>query len=1579
MRIKLPDGATQELRKDDAAHNYDTEPVDWTGTYLATDGSRSRMELASNGGILYLPDGGKYYFGSDNIGYLYEDRHGNRLSFNHSTRTWTDTLGRSLTSPLPLNLASQQQTSGTQSFPMPGLTGEEDREYQLVWKNLGDTGVLLDANEQLVYAGNQTCPNISATYTALFIGTLETRLCKDQIFNPVVLREIILPDGSKYKFQYNKYGEITKIEYPTGASERFEYAVIPTLAYKRDYVQDQSNRGVINRWVKESASATELYWKYEAFKQTNGIRIKTTAPDNQTITEQIVETNWANDFPNPKTKWGFDNPMAGRAFDEKLYSGTTLKSRKLTEYEYTQGTNYVATRDARVKREISIIFEPNETNALVTMTANTYDTAGSSDLRNFSSLNIKSSVNYHFIVVPKTDATTETVGQLAARFNGITPATKTEIDYSYDTNSNYLSATRSILGMVTEQRIINPANNAVVSKSQMRYDEYSFETSGTLPTYASATWQNPNHNYRGNVTSVRSYTDIANNQYIEKHSYFDQYGNLRKAVDGNGNISQIEYNANDYACAYPTLTKTPKPDINGIYGANTELTTQITYDFNTGLPLTSTDANNQTTTMEYADVLLRPTKAIAPNGHQTISEYGTPDANGQLSATQRFIKVKTQIDATNWKEDYTWFDGLGRTYKSQSVDSNGDVFTETEYDNMSRPKKATNPYRTGDTKLWTETTFDQFGRVWKVTSPDNAVVETIYGLATTSGSQIGTVTTVKDQALKERRSLTNALGQLTRVDEPTDSGLGTIASPNQPTNYGYDLLNNLIQVQQIGTNTTQCGGTVSSCTQTRSFVYDAMARLKSATNPESGTINYSYDNNGNLTTKTDARSITTTYTYDALNRVKLRDYSDSTNDVIYKYDNLTNAKGQLIEVDNTISKTKYLSFDIMGRLTSSQQITDGTAYNPMTYSYNLSGALIEETYPSGRVVKNSYDIDGDLIQVQSRKATDTFRNYANSFNFTAAGAVSSMRLGNGRWENMQFNSRLQPTQIGLGMSAANQGLLKLDYEYGELQTNGSVDATKNNGNIAKQTLTVPNVGSNQGFTAVQTYNYDSLNRLKDAKEMIGTTQTWKQTFVYDRYGNRRFDQANTTFPASFSNPNISNPQIDPTNNRFTTGQGYTYDLSGNLITDAEGRSFFYDAENKQKEAKNASNQTLGQYFYDGDGKRIKKYVPSTGEITIFVYDAGGKMVAEYSTIVEPQATAKISYLTNDHLGSPRIITDQNGAIVSRRDFMPFGEEISSTERTTGLSYLADKVRQKFTSYERDNESKLDFAQARYYGYSYGRFTSPDRPLLDQSSSDAQSWNLYLYAGNSPLKYTDPLGLWKQVECEGGATQCWEAEEGDTYDSLAAQLGVSPENLQDFFQNQEIVEGRVFDVSGYKDWLKEGDTMKKSVNDLSYQILSAGPPMGGGLNNVGKAAKSTGIGGWIGKQAKRFGKWLGFVPKTKSVAELATKQLLGSSATEMLKDAVNIVKAFKGTAQQKAELFEAFAKQITQRVGDGWIATRTSAGDGATVFVADKIGRVLVISPQGELYLGNLTQNWKQFHYGPGNMFTPVYEMLQKVK
>jgi RHS repeat-associated protein len=304
-----------------------------------------------------------------------------------------------------------------------------------------------------------------------------------------------------------------------------------------------------------------------------------------------------------------------------------------------------------------------------------------------------------------------------------------------------------------------------------------------------------------------------------------------------------------------------------------------------------------------------------------------------------------------------------------------------------------------------------------------------------------------------------------------------------------------------------------------------------------------------------------------------------------------------------------------------------------------------------------------------------------------------------------------------------------------------VNTAKNTGNIAKQTV------SFNGLTnpLVQTYKYDSLYRLTEARETSNSNQTWKEAFSYDRYGNRiGHDKFVGTTQLVLDNK--THPTIDANTNRFNPNQGYVYDKNGNLTDDAEGRTFIFNGDNKQRFVVQ-SGKNVGEYFYDGEGKRVKKKVYeldgiNVKEETVFVYSAG-KLVAEYST-KPPPTNPTTSYTATDQLGSPRVITDSNGQVISRRDFMPFGEEIVNNigERlSASLKYnVADSVRQKFTGYEKDDETNLDFAEARMYENRHGRFTAVDPLLASGKSANPQSFNRFTYCLNNPLKYSDPNGL-----------------------------------------------------------------------------------------------------------------------------------------------------------------------------------------------------------------------------------------------
>ena len=121
-----------------------------------------------------------------------------------------------------------------------------------------------------------------------------------------------------------------------------------------------------------------------------------------------------------------------------------------------------------------------------------------------------------------------------------------------------------------------------------------------------------------------------------------------------------------------------------------------------------------------------------------------------------------------------------------------------------------------------------------------------------------------------------------------------------------------------------------------------------------------------------------------------------------------------------------------------------------------------------------------------------------------------------------------------------------------------------------------------------------------------------------------------------------------------------------------------------------------------------------------------------STIASAQTTEVVTYYHADATGSIRMITDANGQVVERHDYMPFGEEWPASSSAERRLYVGK---------ERDQETGFDYSGARYYAPGSGRFTSPDPLTADAMRIvNPQRWNRYVYAANNPLTYGDPDGL-----------------------------------------------------------------------------------------------------------------------------------------------------------------------------------------------------------------------------------------------
>jgi len=325
------------------------------------------------------------------------------------------------------------------------------------------------------------------------------------------------------------------------------------------------------------------------------------------------------------------------------------------------------------------------------------------------------------------------------------------------------------------------------------------------------------------------------------------------------------------------------------------------------------------------------------------------------------------------------------------------------------------------------------------------------------------------------------------------------------------------------------------------------------------------------------------------------------------------------------------------------------------------------------------------------------------------------------------------TNCGAPETAGSRDLLNLAFGYG---------TSNNNGNVLDQTIAAlkqPGGTPDEYLKQRQVYTSDGVNRLATVNETViagATGGAWGQGFSYDQFGNM-WVSGNTGLSLHVTTP-TQQSQFNTSTNRLT-GTGVTYDAVGNLTAYPLLGTMGYDAENRQTQF--TSGSTTVTYHYDGDGRRVKRVKGS--ETTVFVYDAFGNLAADYST-AQATGTAGRYYRTTDHLGSTRLVTNDAAAVVSRHDFMPFGEELpaSSSAGNRNLVFgfgAPSPARQKFTGKERDLDSNLDYFLARYYSSPMGRFTSADPENAGADRGDPQTWNGFAYVNNRPLTLTDPDG------------------------------------------------------------------------------------------------------------------------------------------------------------------------------------------------------------------------------------------------
>ena len=722
--------------------------------------------------------------------------------------------------------------------------------------------------------------------------------------------------------------------------------------------------------------------------------------------------------------------------------------------------------------------------------------------------------------------------------------------------------------------------------------------------------------------------------------------------------------------------------------------------------------------------------AIAANGATTAYDY---DDNGNRISTKNALGQESKV---------LEFDAAGRALKTQ--DANGST-TESTYDKAGRTLTTT---RDGQVTYYE---YDTAGRQVKTRYPDGSESSREYDAAgnlaktidhegnTTentydnSGNQLTTrVVDASGTVLLSSSSEYNAKSQLVRsidaggnttqfeYDKDGNQVKITDANGNVSRNE-YDAQNRLTKsIDALGgethyeydingnrTKVTAPNGAVTE------FTYDNFNQLTAEISADRGETTYAYDVSGSQSAITTANGDTKRISYDLLGR-KVGETWDNNPDltVTYTYDNCDNGIGKLCTItDNTGSMT--YAYNESGQVIEKASIIDGVTLSKQ-YTYNAQDKLVSQTYPSGKVISYTYDVD-QLTSISVDGAV-----IISDITYSASDQLMGWKWSDGSAYTKTYD------------------------ESGRLSTFPLADETRTLQYDALGNITGWNDSDSEEY---KRFDYDVLNRLtrfNENQQAVKTDdngvetpvveQLQKQVFEYDANGNRL---ALTDGVAETPIKTIYDILEDSNRLSSVGDTEYQYDASGNIINDGE-HDYHYDACNRLTKVDDNH-----QYFYNASNMRVKKV--SDGNTTLYgwdneriyaEYDASGTAIQETvyfgSTPIALLKDNNVYRIFADQIDTPRVIANQDNEPQWSWESKPFGETLPDEDvDKDGLS-LSYNLR--FPGQYYDQETKKHYNFNRDYNPVTGRYVQSDPIGLEGGM------NTFVYVNGKPLMYIDSRGL-----------------------------------------------------------------------------------------------------------------------------------------------------------------------------------------------------------------------------------------------
>ena len=1204
--------------------------------------------------------------------------------------------------------------------------------------------------------------------------------CLSYQYQGGLLKEVTLPDGNTFRYGYTPQGKLEQVENPRG---------IVTV----ENFFDEEHRTTLQKFP----DGTQMSYVYDAEKKAvelterNGSRVIYVHDDKYRDVKHI--------HSNGEERFAYNQNNQKTLYVDRLGNKT--------QYAYDPAGNLVRVIDALGNKTEIRYGEKNQPTGIKIngkdKLCGEYDAQGRL-VKTRDALGNEVEITYTASGWPQT----------------IQQADKSRISLSYDAKGN-ITAIEDALGNVT--RYAYDALNRMVESTDGKGNvtKYAYDVMGNVTCVENAEGNRQSYEYNasGKVTKVTDFDGAS----IQRE--YNVLNRPSKIIDKEGRETLLTY---DSMWNLARVTASDGARTTYLYNEENLLSrikyadgavVRYTYDAN-GNRIGEEDENGAKTTFVY-DALGRAVEVTGEEGLHYAYRY---DGEGNLIEAEDALgntvsmeydgngNLVKETNALGESRHYTYTplgdvesitDEAGRTTcyqyqkgglleKIQYSDGTEEAFTYDANGNLETHTLATGfVLRYG---------YDSMDRITEITGSEGEKKSYTY-------DALGNVTSMTDGEGNTTRYAYTLSGQLAKV---------TDALGNE-TQYRYDACDRLIEICQYGEKADQefleaeeRNRRGRRCQVTR-YHRDIRGQITEVTDAMGQKETYTYDKKGQLLGKLDKEGYLTKYAYTKQGDLSGIQYADG-REVKLSYNPLR----QLTEIQDWLGSTK-ITPDALGRA-EKVQYPDG---REVSYTYWKAGERRSLTYPDGKTVFYGYD---EQFRLSELKEGDSIITYG----YDPVGRLCEKKFPNGTKTTYRYDRKDQVTEL---VHRDKEGILdRYTYLY---------DLLGNKTGITKERRGL------EQESGSYTYGYDALGRLSEIQK-DGKVQT---QYGYDAFGNRIWKEESrerTSYQYNGLNQMVSERQGE-------IRKEYGYDKRGNLTSILENgtwkKQYVYGAINRLEEAVDAAGKQA-RYQYNGLGHRVGKQEGVLPKEKLEKLDPQNRigmeignsrqityaldLTRQYHNLLERTEESKSqryfwdgnvaayeengerNYYLQDELGSPLRIEDSAGTLLESYGYGAFGEDLYQNQ---------GKIQPfGYTGYQRDEVSGTYYAQAREYLAESGRFAGQD--IMTGTVKYPETFNLYKYSFNQPLKYIDPSGETEEEFCENISTAF------SRYGEQFIESVSSPQNW-----GLWALDGSFAALEVYKQITKHIPQFKTNANNKTLVNISDSVNYKGGRGGVRRISKA----------------------------------------------------------------------------------------------------------------------------------------------